>query len=136
MKLYQEAYRIGQHARQNGITDMRDAMRIYWSQVEFYNHTAYTFMAAGLAGAKMPYIVTGWRYGHIPASGLSFNARDDRPESGVSVMAVDGGEEIQDRLSALFIAVGRPVVQVRGYLNTIARGSDGEPLLLDAGEIK
>lgn len=129
--MYTQAYRLGTEARDRGITDMRELMDAYWADVQAYNHTALVFAEAGLRGAPMPHLVTGWRYGAIPEAGLSYNYRDGTPEAGVSVMALDNGDSTQDRLSALFIADSRPVVRVRGYLHTFRRGADGEPLLLD-----
>lgn len=93
-------------------------------------------MQAGYLGQPMPYKVTGWRYGHIPACGQSRNFADDRLEPGISLMETDCGLKTQDGISGLFIAAsGRPVVRVEGYLNTVATGSDGEPLVFWAKEI-
>lgn len=126
-------YKIGQDAKSQGIDTMRQLDRV--KHLDGYSHTEMVIIEAGLRGAEMPREVTGWRYGHVPRCGQSYNARDGFLESGVSVMAVDGGEETQDQISAVFIAPGRPVIRVRGLLNTIRRGSDGEPLVMDAEEI-
>ena len=92
---------------------------------------------AGFVGNEAPRKVQGWRYGKIPASGFSYNYRDNRTEAGVSLMEIDGEETPQDAISAMFIAAsGRPVVRVTGWLNTNKRGSDGEPLVFWAEEIK
>lgn len=130
-----DAYKIGQRAADQGIEDMRGLIDAYWHETQHYTHTEMVCAEAGLIGEEKPYIVTGWRFGNIPSSGLSYNYRDDRPEAGVSVMAVDGGAETQDKLSALFISIDRPRVRVRGLLHTFRTGADGEPLLLDAIEI-
>jgi hypothetical protein len=96
------------------------------------------FLNCGLRGLDMPRWVTGWRFGHIPESGRSYNYRDSKPEKGVSVMALDDDDaRPADKVSALFIAAERrPVVKVAGWLNPFATGSDGEPLLVGAVEIK
>jgi hypothetical protein len=92
---------------------------------------------AGFSGCEMPYTVTGWRYGNIPTSGASHNYAEGKQEAGVSLMEADNGMKTQDALSAMFItAKNRPVVKVTGYLNTVKRGSDGEPLVFWASEIK
>lgn len=90
---------------------------------------------AGQCGTEMPRKVRGWRYGDIPASGRSYNGRDDEYEAGVSVMAVYGVGETQDHVSALFIADGRPRVEVEGWLVTHTVGGDGEPLLVGCKRI-
>lgn len=93
------------------------------------------FFNAGLYGKSEPVVATGWRYGNVPACGFSYNFRDDYPEAGVSVMAIDNGDETQDKISCGFIALeGRPVIKVKGYLH-YETGSDGEPLLVNAIEI-
>jgi hypothetical protein len=88
----------------------------------------------GYAGCDSLPKVRGWRYGHLPASGRSYNHRDEHVERGVSLMALETGEETQDAISAVFIAQGREQVWVEGYLLPW-RGSDGEPLVIDAREI-
>jgi hypothetical protein len=98
----------------------------------FYDSLTNFFFDCGYSGADLPQWVSGWRYGNIPEGGKSYNYRDDRPEYGVSVMQVDGGEQTQDKISALFIANGRPSVKVAGWLNPLEKGSDGEPLLMGA----
>lgn len=90
---------------------------------------------AGCRGAEMPHYVTGWRYGHLPSSGHSYNYADDYAEGGVSLMEVDGGDKTQNLISALYIGVDRPIVKVAGWLNTLKHGSDGEPLVFWAREI-
>ena len=87
---------------------------------------------AGQKNLPKPHIVTGWRYGNIPASGRSFNHRDGFCEQGVSVMATDEDDETQDKISAFFVEIsGKPKIKITGYLNTISKGSDGEPLLVN-----
>jgi hypothetical protein len=93
-----------------------------------------TALVAGMLGLPAPRKVSGWRYGHIPTSGKSYNARDQRLEMGVSVMAIDGGDETQDQIAAMFYS-NRPVVKITGWLNTVSKGGDGEPLVMYAKEI-
>jgi len=134
---YERAYEIGQQAAACGINNFDELVySSYWKEIDRMNSTALVFLSAGMCGAEMPYMVTGWRYGHVPAIGHSYNYAADRPEQGVSLMAVDGGQTAVDLISTAFLSAGRPVVRVRGYLNTIETGSDGEPLLLDAVEIE
>lgn len=94
-------------------------------------HPVQAFFAAGTAETAMPSWVEGWRYGGIPESGTSYNHRDERPEWGVSVMAIDGEDDETDGTFELFHN-GRPRVRVAGWLITHKRGSDGEPLLTGA----
>jgi hypothetical protein len=94
-------------------------------------------LQAGFEGREKPYQVRGWRYGHIMSRGRSHNYADDRPEPGVSLMATDCGLTTGDQFSALFIeAKGAPKVRVEGWLNTVKRGSDGEPLVFLAREVR
>ena len=92
------------------------------------------FFAIGFDGYDYPQYVTGYRYGHIPQGGQSYNYRDDVSERGVSIVAVNDGAMTQDMVSLAFVQCGRPVVTVTGYLHPGATGSDGEPLLLLAKE--
>ena len=85
---------------------------------------------AGYRGEPMPRWVSGWRFGSIPECGKSRNHRDDCPESGVSLMAIDGESDGTDGTFELFNG-GRPRVAVAGWL-LARRGSDGEPLVLGA----
>jgi len=95
----------------------------------------WTMMEAAAKGWNCR-IVRGWRYGEIPAEGRSYNHRDNEPESGVSLMALEDGTGTQDAISAMFIeAESRPVVWCEGYLLP-HRGSDGEPLILGARKIE
>ena len=89
----------------------------------------WAFYVAGHSGNEMPRWVDGWRYGNIPERGYSYNHRDNEPEAGVSIMAIDGETPESDPVSALFIAAGREIVRVSGWLIE-QRGSDGEPLLI------
>lgn len=80
--------------------------------------------------------VAGWRYGSIPAEGCSFNYREQHWERGISLMAIDG-DDAQTMEMALTEAFNsdRPIIKIRG-LRTPWCGSDGEPLVLLASEIK
>lgn len=118
-----------------GVKDQDLTAAIYAGKVPdwiFLSHAPGVFFEAGRLGHDFPAWVTGWRYGNIPECGQSYNYRDNRPEDGVSVMEIDGGEQTQDKISAFFVANGRPVVKVAGYLNPYRRGADGEPLLVCA----
>jgi len=134
---YANFYKAGQKAKENGVISMNSAFDQYFDVLKIANYTETKFFEIGLAGAEMPYKVTGWRYGNIPKEGKSYNFREGQFESGVSLMEVYGGKKTQDEFSAMFIkAKNRPIVKVTGYLNTLNTGADGEPLLLDATKIE
>ena len=135
-----KAYEIGKKLREQ-YPDYDDLMTLsmYERPDELDNGwtvTELNFMSAGFLGKEKPYIVTGWRYGKIPSSGMSYNYAADRPENGVSLMETDNGMKSEDLLSAAFISANRKVVRVIGILNTFEKGSDGEPLVWEAKEIK
>jgi len=130
-KIIAHYYNLGKYSP---YSSMRDAV-MHEPGLCDLPHELLVCYEAGLRNAEMPYLVTGWRYGDIPACGYSYNYRDDRPEAGVSLMATDCGIKSQDAVSAMFISPNRPVVRVRGYLHTFRRGSDGEPLVLFADPI-
>lgn len=77
-------------------------------------------------------VVEGYRYGDIPTCGHSANTRDECPELGVSLAALDGQPEIWS--FAVAGAAARRRVHVRGILLPW-RGSDGEPLVVGAVEV-
>lgn len=87
---------------------------------------------AGWDGRDCPVQASGWRYGDVPASGKSYNYRDQRPEPGISMMyikTVDGIEYgTRDKVSAVFVRDRRNRVEVSGWL--VGFGSDGEPCIL------
>ena len=88
-----------------------------------------TFFDLGYAGKPLPEYVTGWRFGAIPESGISYNFRGNRPEKGLSIMAIDGEEPTDDaKLYAIFNHSKGDIVRVGGWL--VGFGSDGEPLLI------
>lgn len=80
----------------------------------------------------LPEYKEGWRYGNIPDGGRSYNFAENKPEMGVSMMQVEGGNRAPG-LFSMFNS-GRPKVRVGGY--DIGKGSDGEALLLSAKEIQ
>jgi hypothetical protein len=130
-----DAYQRGQELAEKSYEDI-----IYGDLAPdsyFFNDVLNLFFEAGKSGRTIPPYVTGWRYGNIPACGKSYNYRDQRPEPGVSLMAIDGDEmQPTDGISIMFIAAqNRPVVKVSGWLH-FKRGSDGEPCLVSATEIK
>jgi hypothetical protein len=141
MSANDKAYELGRQAAKDGFTGMKDQALYYsnyFDEMRYFSDAEFRFFEAGLVGAKKPHKVTGWRYGNIPAIGHSYNYRDDRPESGVSLMELDGDMSAYniDEISTMFIAAsGRPKVRVSGYLNTVRTGSDGEPLVFDAKNI-
>ncbi len=91
---------------------------------------------AGLYAKPMPSLVTGYRLGKPPASMQSTNHRDGGRENGISCLIVKKqGEKItsSDRgymeTAQAFYGQGR-IYKVKGYLNTVETGSDGEPLVI------
>ena len=126
-------YELGKKSQNS--RNLNAAIDANWDDLKNADTIAMLYFETGWRGAEMPYPVTGWRYGHIPDRGQSWNYADNRYESGVSVMALDNGDSTTDTISALFFA-DRPIVRVSGLLNTIKRGSDGEPLIIYAQEIK
>ena len=87
------------------------------------------FFAAGEHGTAVPSWSRGWRYGQAPASGQSYNYRDQRLEAGISMMSVEGCDYESDGTYAMFNGTG-PRVEVKGWLVTHTRGTDGEPLIV------
>lgn len=79
----------------------------------------------------MPPVVTGYRYGNIPESGLSFNYADDRAEKGLSLAAINNTDEV----GSTVWFTDRKVVTVSGVLLPVT-GSDGEPLILIVDSIE
>lgn len=72
--------------------------------------------------------VSGWRYGNIPDSGLSYNYRDRKSERGLSLAQLDGEPEVG---SSMWFT-DRKKIRVTGLLLPY-RGSDGEALVLPYG---
>ncbi len=72
-------------------------------------------------------VVQGWRYGNNE-TGVSQNYADVTSEYGLSLAALEGGDEIG---SSIWFC-DRPKIHFRGILLP-SRGSDGEPLILPVG---
>ncbi len=124
-----QAYKTGQALKEKSWEEIvyKDLVPEHYIWNDIYS----LFFEAGYYGHDMPQWVRGWRYGDIPESGVSYNHRDDRPEAGTSLMAVCGGDETLDKVSAIFIRDGRDKVEVEGWLH-YKKGSDGEPILVGA----
>ena len=91
---------------------------------------------AGLYAKLMPSLVIGYRLGKIPVSKQSTNHRDGGLENGISCLFVKkDGEKITSSdhgyidTATAFYGQGR-IYKVKGYLNTVETGSDGEPLII------
>jgi len=131
MDRIQRAYKAGQAAAQKHET-IEDAVYAgsYEPTMDRAEGIAWDM---GFAGRTLK-IVTGWRYGKIPAEGVSKNYLDQRYERGVSLMAIDGENTITAQAVAEGMAASsRPVVRVKGYFS--GRGACGEPLIIGAEEI-
>mgnify|MGYP005818735167 CR=1 FL=1 len=98
-------------------------------------HDEWVFLECGLRGLEFPQKVRGFRFGHIPNGGQSFNYRDDCQESGVSMAWIEGIDDEETLLGTQLFYGGRPKVWVEGYLHPYRKGSDGEPLIICAREI-
>jgi hypothetical protein len=119
-------------------SDVRKIAREYlevWKGDAEYLLLAVIFRA-GLYAKPIPYLVTGYRLGKIPVSKQSKNHREGWLENGVSCLLVKKpGEKItsSDRgymdAATAFYGRGR-IYKVKGYLNTVDTGSDGEPLVI------
>ena len=95
-----------------------------------------TIFRAGLYAKPIPNRVIGYRLGKIPVSKQSKNHRDGGLENGISCLLVkQPWEKItnSDRgymdAATAFYGRGR-IYKVKGYLNTVDMGSDGEPLVI------
>jgi len=127
------AYASGAAQRASGVRDVGEAwINAYgwFSPHDADTRTEAAFFVEGFRERPLPRWVTGWRYGDIPASGVSTNYRDNRSEGGVSMMQLDGDDEQTDGTFALFNG-GRDRVRVGGWLIE-ERGADGEPLIVGA----
>jgi len=87
---------------------------------------------AGFDGKSKPIYAKGWRYGDIPESGCSKNHAENKPEPGVSMMAIETEEgkiiKMDHWLSEAWLAADR---QKKIYYDGwyVGNGSDGEPCL-------
>ncbi|MDR1298934.1 MAG: hypothetical protein LBJ84_01615, partial [Oscillospiraceae bacterium] len=98
------------------------------SRVDWEDAPAVRWLEAGFHG-KEPEFAYGRRYGKIPESGRSFNYADNSPEDGVSILPNTSRDKVYDMWYG-----DEPMVYVSGWYFG-DRGSDGEPLLLDAKAI-
>jgi len=143
--IHEKAYELGKSLKTKfDADDLNTAMRYYDSEItdiiesniNIYDSNLLWLVDLGFQGYEKPEIVTGWRYGNLPKGGYSYNYREDRKEKGCSVAWLDNqNSETIDLVSLAFIADGRSLVHVRGYLNPMSKGSDGEPLLMYAHKI-
>jgi hypothetical protein len=119
-------------------SDVRKIAREYlekWEGDAEYLLLAVVFQA-GLYAKPMPSLVIGYRLGKIPVSKQSKNHRDGGLESGISCLFIkQEGEAITDsdrdyiETAKAFYGQGS-IYKVKGYLNTVDTGSDGEPLVI------
>lgn len=124
-----------QHILTANAAGLRHGESGMWSYYTHILQVAYNLGCRGIDLSKQP-VVSGWRYGQIPDSGLSKNYRDDISERGLSLMEADGADTVADWVSAMYIVSGnRPVVHVTGVLLPYT-GSDGEPLVLPVGTVE
>jgi hypothetical protein len=139
---YLEAYELGQklNKKYDDITDAYCDQKVEEIVGWNFHGVKALFFRSGFKGYEMPQWVKGWRYGNIPECGFSMNYKENTPEDGISMMEVtlNNGEilAVKDEISKLFIiGNNRSVVKCEGWLNTCAKGSDGESLLVGAEEI-
>lgn len=131
-----DAYKAGQSLQDKTIQEIVYDELV--TDVYMFDNSWQLFFTAGHKGHDLPQWVTGWRYGNVPQCGVSYNYRDDKPEPGISMMEIttpDGNKIVtKDKLFAIFNGGGRPQVHAAGWLH-FDRGSDGEPMLVDAVQI-
>lgn len=104
-----------------------DAFTSYYTPVL---HLALMLGQSGVDLNEQP-VVSGYRYGNIPQSGISHNYRDNESERGLSMASVEGSEEGW-LTKMLFEGTSRPTVEAMGILLPFT-GSDGEPLIIPFG---
>jgi hypothetical protein len=92
------------------------------------------FWRAGRGGFHPPCKAIGYRIGAVPTSGRSYNFRDERFERGVSLLWDSESGYESDGTYQMFNR-GR-IVWVEGYVLIDARGSDREPLMVGAVQIR
>jgi hypothetical protein len=128
-----ECYRIGKETSEMSYEDI-----IYGGLIDgdiFDSMVLTAFFEAGRNGCEMPYKITGWRYGDVPACGCSSNYREGTKEFGVSLMQVDGEEEVKSLCIFNPSVVNRPKIRVEGWRVTHTTGGDGESLVVGAKAI-
>jgi len=104
--------------------DGMDRLGTYWSYYTPVLQVAFDLGQRGVDLSLQP-DVTGYRYGKMPESGLSYNYSGQKSERGLSLAAIDGQKETG---SCVWFA-DRDTVKVSGLLLPY-KGSDGEPLIL------
>jgi len=128
-----EAYQVGQKIRELYNGDYETAINMddeLYQDMRQWTHAYYMFCECGIREYDIPQKVKAWRYGKINGE-MSYNYRDDRPEKGISVMQVKGGE----KTNTLYEAInGGDIIYLTGYLLPW-HGADGEPLLVACKEI-
>ena len=101
-----------------------------------FNWNLDQFFQAGFEGDEPEY-VEAVRYGDIPAEGRSTNYADNSWEKGLSVIRIIRKPEDADKFSLYDVTMGgqgfKKITVAGWYLGK--RGSDGEPLLVDAVRI-
>ena len=118
-----------------------DSLRAFWAAVSHGEADApgylsepgvlMLFWEAGFCGHDIPRWVNAVRIGALPADGRSMNYAEQRFESGVSVLKIEGEARSDNGTFDLFNTGSQ--VRVSGWLH-FRRGSDGEPLLVGAVE--
>ena len=109
-------------ANKAGLQDGESGFASYYSPAL---QLAYNLGCKGIDLSSRP-MVTGYRYGEVPETGISWNHADGRAERGVSLISIDAPRT--DTLNANLMG-NRPLVEVKGILLPTT-GSDGEPLIL------
>jgi hypothetical protein len=84
---------------------------------------AYNLGSMGISLQDAP-VVTGYRYGKAPESYISYNAAAGTAEHGLSLAALENGEEV----ASVIWFWGREKYTYTGVLADT--GSDGEPVIL------
>jgi hypothetical protein len=135
---WRNAYEMGKRAKADGVRSEREFFEAMTtteldslpSESPGWN----AFFRAGFYDKDMPEYVTGWRYGKIPESDQSTNFREQIAERGVSLMRLDGEESSSGaKVYEMFNRKGN-MLHVGGWY--AGRGTDGEPLIVGAKEIK
>lgn len=129
-----KAYDIGKQAKEKYSSErsfFQDMSYDELNQLSLDDAAWDAFFKAGFYNKDMPEYKTGWRYGDIPERGKSYNFRDQQFESGVSVMFLDGESPSSGaKLYEIFNKNNRKLQHVGGWY--VGKGSDGEPILVDA----
>jgi hypothetical protein len=123
----QEIYQAGIEAAEMSYDEIADHYPEIWDA--YANNDVRQIFTLGRLGRPL-LRVRGWRYGDIPVDGYSHNYRDQCPEDGVSLMALDGDEPTLGAQLYEACNGGREKIHVSGYF--AGYGSDGEPLIVCA----